>query len=433
MKTRNVFLLLILLLSACSSQSLPTPILMATQTESPVSTKTSAITPTLTATIMPSPTLTRVPPDPKNLSYKVFGDIPQFEIDSYLRGVAIMQGYLCNVYQLCEFKPITLLIGNTGRGCGSDDTVGGTRIYMHVQDCGLINPTELDLIGGTAGESAIAYTIQQQGCMTNSGGRLNLPATWFDGGGAWLREHALIWAGEIPPSWKSGLAPEEWAYRRYVRESPKWDVNQILYMDLGADNNRDNWWHRIVIGYVMFEYLDQHPEMIKVASQPGEPKLLLTRLCKAILKTGSLDEALKMVGVDRQNLYARLVEHIAAECATEDIVCDGEAEPSSISGQIIWSASYQYEDVSQYVLQICPLKDGECYENIPIQSDGTFFQLVRTGSFRISLNRIDDDTSIGWYSKNGMAIDQVCADLIYVGENKNVKISFYIAPTQCAK
>lgn len=344
-----------------------------------------------------------------------------------------MQGYLCSVYQMCDFKPITLLIGNTGRGCGSDDTVGGTRIYMHVQDCGLIDPTELDFIGGTAGESAIAYTIQQQGCMTNSGGRLNLPATWFDGGGAWLREHALIWAGEIPPSWKSGLAPEEWAYRRYVRESPKWDANQILNMDLGADNDRVNWWHRIVVGYVMFEYLDQHPELITVPPQAGKPALLLTRLCKAVLKTGSLDAAFKMIGVDRQDLYARLAEHMAAECATEDIVCDGEAEPSSLSGHIIWSGSYPHEEFDKYTMSFCPSKGGDCFENIPIQSDGAFIQLLPTGSFQVSLNRLVDGVPIGWYSKSGMVTNKACADSIYVGENKNVKIDFYVAPTQCTK
>lgn len=432
MGVKRVFLLTVLLFSACSSQMPATPISTSVSTETSVPSATSTMNPTQTATIVPSPTSTRVPPNPKNLSYKVVGDIPQFEIDSYLRGVAIMQDYLCSVYQLCEFKPVTLLIGNTGYGCGADDITGGTLIYMHVSDCGLVNPTELQFIGGAAGESAIAYTIQQQGCMTNTG-QLKIPPYWSEGANAYYREQSLIWAGETANT--QDLTPKEWIYRRYVREAPYWNVDQLFQMDNPPpnENNRVNWWHRIVVGYVMFEYLDQHPELITVMPEPGEPKLLVTRLCKALLKTGSLDAAFQSVGIDRQDLYARLVEHMAAECAKPDIVCDGEAEPASIGGDIAWSSSFDHQDFSKYTISFCPSKGGDCFENIPIQSDGTFFQLLPSGSFQVGLNSAVDGVSIGWYSKSGMVTDQGCADSIYVGENKNVKIDFYIVPIQCVK
>jgi hypothetical protein len=173
--------------------------------------------------------------------------------------------------------------------------------------------------------------------------------------------------------------------------------------------------------------------LITVTPEPGAPKLLVTRLCKALTETGSLDEAFKMIGVDRQDLYGRLAEHMAAECATLDIVCDGEAEPSSMGGHILLSGSFTLGDFSGYMLNFCPSKGGDCFENIPIQSDGTFFQLLPTGSFQISLHRIADDILIGWYSKSGMVTNQTCADSIYVGENKTIKIDFYIAPAQCTK
>ena len=340
-----------------------------------------------------------------------------------------MQGYLCTKFQMCDFKETKLVIGI--EGCGAVDTAGGKLIYLHVQECGLPDPTELQLVGAAAGESAIAYTIQQQGCMTNTG-RLKIPPYWFEGANAYYREHSLIWAGETGNT--QGLTPEEWIYRRYVRESPNWDVDELFYMDNSSlDNDLDNWWHRIVVGYVMFEYLDLHPELITVTPEPGAPKLLVTRLCKALIQTGSLDEAFKIIGVDRQDLYGRLAEYMAAECAKPDIVCDGEAEPSSLSGHIIWSNSYPHEDFSKYKMSFCPSKGGDCLENIPIQSDGTFTQLLPTGSFQISLNRLADGVPTGWYSKDGMVTDQACADSIYVGENKNVKIDFYVVPIQCAK
>jgi hypothetical protein len=321
MKKLNVVLLFVFLLVSCSPQVTAVPTSIPTQTF----TKTPTLLPTkiATLTITPSPTPRSVS-DAKNVTVIVSNNVSQEAADAYLQGVAIIQAYLCEKYGLCEYQDITLSLGFSGGGCG---VYGASTIKLYIEECGITSPTKLDYMRTAAMEFSTAYVVHNQGCTTNIG-KYKIPPLWFDGGGLWLSINSLMWANEYKKDPADldhrfqRMSLEDYAYYSHVREVPPITGEGILELDTNySDNDRQKWWTRIVLGYLMMDYIFENPNIITTEPKQGEITLPVVRLCKAFLETGNLEEAFIEIGLDRVALYEALAKRIDQECEKTNFPC----------------------------------------------------------------------------------------------------------------
>jgi len=444
MKQVNIFLVLVLLLVACSPQLTneitPVPTLAPTQIQTLIPSPTNTPTPIPTITVTPTATVVAPPSLPldqyaTSLGIKIVrdGEIPDDYIRYSLDAGWAVQKYLCDLYKFCTFAPATLVIGDQvfDGSCGSGffSEYKGLTILEDMLACkgGLDSVKDdpsktveqiykervaiVQIHDSMAHEFIHLYLQWEQGSTQKEINKFH--RDWTEGPAQRLYGEALAYVG---------LSMQFQNHISYSNLSCSvWENITIAKAIAGNPGGDDNDNNEIIIGWYIMDYL--------IKNHGGVPNLMkVWAIAGSDHSKSRGDIILDVYGMTEEELYATVIPLIPTDCAMVGV----QNNNTGISGKMIWASSYSNLGFDKYMLNFCPIQGGDCFGATEIEANGTFFQPTTSGYYKIALNYRSGGDPLGWYSIRGSVKENTCGDIVEVQDNKTTIINFSVnTPLSC--
>jgi len=417
MKKISIFLLLAIWLTACLPQvkieSTPISILTPTQTQTVIPSPTNK--PTLTPTITFTPTATL---EPSEITFNIGESVPSQDIQDIQTGIERIRVYLRD-YMGGDISPeirkksvVTIVAAGENRTSALDES--GIHLWFDVKGIEWARTGSYSTPFQTLSDEHIKtapheYIHGWQSSLGCLGYHYNKLGWWMSEG---IAEYIAT-----ETAFQYNLVKKD-AIVKFMLQSAEGTENSVSLQSL--ESTYSKFWPGH-IGYLGIDYL---------VSKSPNGIFSLRIVCEEAGKGVSADRAFKdAFGISKQDFYKEFQQYIGGIYA----LTPQPSIDTGIGGNVVWDSSYPNKGFDKYILNFCPIKGGNCLGGTSIQPDGTFFQSLSPGYYRISLNFKDGERQLlGWYSSKGMVKENSCSALVQVVDNKITEIDFKVnSPILC--